>query len=259
MRAQPVGRGSDPWPAPGVPRSAARAGHRSNRGNPWHIERCPFAFGAVPTQSNLRRATGTIRAVSEPLEISITAWTSSVSAYTILFTVPATGPIRSAPLLNEVNIFWGRRRRIVTKNFVGGEIVNIFGGFDIDLGESDIQGSEVAIEVVTIFGGGEIRVPGNWEVIMETVGIFGGCNIVPSTQTRPAAARPLRTLSSSATETTRHQGCGDLRGPRHQELTATHGIRYSPNSAASYSIYWAGFPCRDAHVPAGPARRIELA
>jgi len=81
----------------------------------------------------------------------------------------------SEPRLNDVNIFWGGRRRIVTKNFTGGEIVTIFGGFDLDLREADIQGNEAQIEVVTIFGGGDIRVPANWNIVMETVGIFGGC------------------------------------------------------------------------------------
>ena len=81
----------------------------------------------------------------------------------------------SAPRLNEVNIFWGGKRRIVAKNFVGGEVVSIFGGFDIDLREADMLGNSVEIEVVTIFGGGDIRIPPNWEVVMETVGIFGGC------------------------------------------------------------------------------------
>ena len=85
------------------------------------------------------------------------------------------GPENSAPRLNEVNIFWGGKRRIVAKNFVGGEIVSIFGGFDIDLREADILGNVAEIEVVTIFGGGDIRVPPNWEIVMETVGIFGGC------------------------------------------------------------------------------------
>jgi hypothetical protein len=82
----------------------------------------------------------------------------------------------SAPRLNEVNIFWGGKRRIVAKNFVGGEIVSIFGGFDIDLREADILGNVAEIEVVTIFGGGDIRVPLNWEIVMEAVGIFGGCS-----------------------------------------------------------------------------------
>jgi hypothetical protein len=82
----------------------------------------------------------------------------------------------SAPRLDDVNIFWGRKRRIIAKNFVGGEVVAIFGGFEIDLREADILGSVAEIEVVTIFGGGEIRVPPNWEVVMENVGIFGGCD-----------------------------------------------------------------------------------
>jgi hypothetical protein len=82
----------------------------------------------------------------------------------------------SAPRVNEVNIFWGSKRRIVAKNFVGGDIVAIFGGFEIDLREADILGNVAEIEVISIFGGGEIRVPPNWEIVMDTVGIFGGCD-----------------------------------------------------------------------------------
>ncbi len=81
----------------------------------------------------------------------------------------------SEPRLNVVNIFWGGKRRLVTNRFAGGEIVTIFGGFDIDLTQSDIPGAQTQIDVVTIFGGGDIRVPPNWEVVLETVGIFGGC------------------------------------------------------------------------------------
>jgi hypothetical protein len=87
---------------------------------------------------------------------------------------PGRSSETSAPRLDEVNIFWGGKRRIVAKNFGGGEIVSIFGGFDIDLREADILGDVAEIEVVTIFGGGDIRVPPNWYVVMETVGIFGG-------------------------------------------------------------------------------------
>jgi hypothetical protein len=80
----------------------------------------------------------------------------------------------SEPRLSDVNVFWGGRRRIVSKNFTGGEIVAIFGGFEIDLTQADFQGNQIVIEVVTIFGGGEIRVPATWEVIVDSVGIFGG-------------------------------------------------------------------------------------
>jgi len=80
----------------------------------------------------------------------------------------------SQPRLDDVHIFWGGRRRINSKNFMGGEIVAIFGGFDIDLTQADFPGEQVEIEIVSIFGGGELRVPATWEVIVESVGIFGG-------------------------------------------------------------------------------------
>jgi len=80
----------------------------------------------------------------------------------------------SQPLLDDVYIFWGGRRRILSKNFMGGDIVAIFGGFEIDLTQAEFPSDQIEIEMVAIFGGGELRVPPNWEVIVESVGIFGG-------------------------------------------------------------------------------------
>jgi hypothetical protein len=100
----------------------------------------------------------------------------------------------SAPRLNDLNIFWGGRRRIVTKNFTGGEIITIFGGFEIDLREADIQGDTAQIEIVTIFGGGEIRIPAHWSVVLETVGIFGG-----ATDRTRHPEQPNRDASGAAT------------------------------------------------------------
>jgi hypothetical protein len=80
-----------------------------------------------------------------------------------------------ASRLNEVNIFWGGKKKIISKNFVGGEVVAIFGGYEIDLTEAAMAADQIEIEAVNIFGGGEIRIPLGWEVYMQTVGIFGGC------------------------------------------------------------------------------------
>ena len=106
---------------------------------------------------------------------------------------PGSGFGRSAnfsesgsPRLNEANIFWGGRRRIVSTNFTGGEIIAIFGGYEIDLTESEMAGDQIQIDVVSIFGGGEIRVPRNWEVVMDTVGIFGGNSDRTTHPERPA-------------------------------------------------------------------------
>jgi hypothetical protein len=107
----------------------------------------------------------------------------------------------SQPHLDDVYIFWGGRRRILSKNFVGGDIVAIFGGFEIDLTQADFPGDQVEIETVAIFGGGELRVPPNWEVIVENVGIFGGTsdrtwhpNAVPAAAAPAAPAVPTKRL-----------------------------------------------------------------
>jgi len=107
------------------------------------------------------------------------------------FNADSTWHDTAQPLLDEVHVFWGGRRRIVSKNFMGGDIVAIFGGFEIDLTQADFQTPEVDIEVVSIFGGGEIRIPTNWEVIVESVGIFGGTHDRtwhPSQAPNPASA-----------------------------------------------------------------------
>ncbi|HKV05852.1 MAG TPA: DUF5668 domain-containing protein [Candidatus Acidoferrales bacterium] len=76
--------------------------------------------------------------------------------------------------VNLVRIFSGARWRIVSKDFTGGEIVTIFGGFRLDLRDADLRGNQARIDAVSVFGGGEILVPPNWTVVSRGVGIFGG-------------------------------------------------------------------------------------
>jgi predicted membrane protein len=75
--------------------------------------------------------------------------------------------------INSVSIFGGIKKNIVSKNFQGGDIVNFFGGSEINLMQGDIKG-RVKIEVVQVFGGTKIIVPANWIVQSEMLAIFGG-------------------------------------------------------------------------------------
>ncbi|MEJ7693688.1 LiaF domain-containing protein [Daejeonella sp.] len=83
----------------------------------------------------------------------------------------------SAPIpedrVESVSIFGGIKKNVVSKNFRGGEIVNFFGGSEINLMQADITG-RVYLEVVQVFGGTKIIVPSNWTVHSEMVAIFGG-------------------------------------------------------------------------------------
>jgi predicted membrane protein len=95
--------------------------------------------------------------------------------------------------LNYVAIFGGGNARLITKNFQGGDIVAIFGGFDIDLRDAEMEGTEAVITATSIFGGGEIKVPYNWSVAMQGVGLFGGYS-EKTRHDKTDAAAPMKTL-----------------------------------------------------------------
>lgn len=71
------------------------------------------------------------------------------------------------------SVFGGSKRRIFSKNFMGGQMTAVFGGSDLDLSQADIQGT-VAVDVVAVFGGVKLIVPANWEVKSNISAILGG-------------------------------------------------------------------------------------
>jgi predicted membrane protein len=75
--------------------------------------------------------------------------------------------------INSTCVFSGAKRVILSKNFKGGDLVNIFGGCEVDLTQSDMTAPAV-LEVTAIFGGATLVVPSNWAVKSEAVTIFGG-------------------------------------------------------------------------------------
>jgi len=75
--------------------------------------------------------------------------------------------------VDSTSIFGGAKKNILSKDFKGGDIVNIFGGTELNLSQADISG-KVPLELTTIFGGTKLIVPPNWQVQSEAVTIFGG-------------------------------------------------------------------------------------
>jgi predicted membrane protein len=112
--------------------------------------------------------------------------TTNMQAETI---IPETGTPLSEESYNHddfidtTSIFGGTQKVILSKNFKGGDMVNIFGGSEIDLTKADINGT-ATLEVTAIFGGATLIVPSNWVVKSEAVTIFGGIsdkrkNVIP--------------------------------------------------------------------------------
>lgn len=75
--------------------------------------------------------------------------------------------------VDSTSIFGSDKKVILSKNFRGGDIVNIFGGSELDLTQADING-RVKLEVTALFGGATLVVPSHWVIRSEAVTIFGG-------------------------------------------------------------------------------------
>jgi len=90
-------------------------------------------------------------------------------------------------------VFSGTDRKIRTRNFKGGEINAVFGGFKLDLTRAEMEGDKAVLESNVVFGGGEIIVPESWLVVMETNGVFGSFED-KSRHYQPDAAQPLKTI-----------------------------------------------------------------
>lgn len=74
-------------------------------------------------------------------------------------------------VLDTVSVFGGVKRTILSKDFKGGEIVNIFGGTELDLTQADING-QVTIEITQLFGGIKLTVPPHWQVVSDLAAVF---------------------------------------------------------------------------------------
>jgi predicted membrane protein len=73
----------------------------------------------------------------------------------------------------EVNsVFGGTKRKILAKDFKGGEINTVFGGNDLDLSQANINGV-ASIETNIVFGGVKLIVPAHWQIKSEVDCVFG--------------------------------------------------------------------------------------
>ncbi len=74
--------------------------------------------------------------------------------------------------LKSTAVFSEVKKSVISKRFKGGEIVNIFGGTDINLIQADIQ-QPIVINVFQIFAGTKIIVPSHWKIQSDMVSVFG--------------------------------------------------------------------------------------
>lgn len=90
--------------------------------------------------------------------------------------------------LNEFAFMGGGDRVVRSQDFRGGEVTAIMGGFQIDLRGAAIGGEAAEMEIFTLWGGVDLRVPEDWNVVVRGVPVLG----VFSNSTRSAGSAEPR-------------------------------------------------------------------
>jgi hypothetical protein len=90
-------------------------------------------------------------------------------------------------------VFSGTDRQIYDKDFKGGRINAVFGGFKLDLVHADIRSEPAVLEVNAVFGGGEIRIPDTWAVEIQGSSVFGAMED-KTRRYQPDPTQPPKTL-----------------------------------------------------------------
>jgi predicted membrane protein len=83
------------------------------------------------------------------------------------------GPTDAGSVLNEFAFMGGGDRIVRAQDFRGGEVTAIMGGFGIDLRGAAIAGDSATIHIFTLWGGVDLKVPEEWNVVMAGAPILG--------------------------------------------------------------------------------------
>ena len=83
------------------------------------------------------------------------------------------GAQEAGSVLNEFAFMGGGDRIVRAQDFRGGDVTAIMGGFGIDLRGAAIAGDSATIEVFTLWGGVDFKVPEDWSVSVRGVPILG--------------------------------------------------------------------------------------
>ena len=72
------------------------------------------------------------------------------------------------------SVFGGSEQHVNSQRFRGGQLIAVFGGYQLDLSQAEIEAEQAVLDATSVFGGGEIRIPRHWNVMIKGIGVFGG-------------------------------------------------------------------------------------
>lgn len=83
------------------------------------------------------------------------------------------GRVELGSVLNEFAFMGGGDRVVRAQDFRGGDITAIMGGFGIDLRGAAIAGDSATVNIFTLWGGVDLKVPEDWNVAVSGVPLLG--------------------------------------------------------------------------------------
>lgn len=158
------------------------------------------------TAETLRRAMGEGRLSVEELEERLRAAYSAPTVRELELlvsdvTVPAAAPagvgglsVRKGPGGDRwvVSIMSGHERKGRWRIAERCTVLNVMGGSEIDLNDVELSEPVTQLNVYTVMGGGEIRVPDGVDVEVSNVAIMGGNDVKLGDQATPAGGPVIR-------------------------------------------------------------------
>lgn len=101
-------------------------------------------------------------------------------------------PTDGTDVIDTVSVFGSVKKNILSKDFRGGEVVNFFGGTELNLTQADIT-RPIVLDMVQVFGGAKLIVPASWTIhSTELVSVFGG--VEDKRMIQPTAIDPTKIL-----------------------------------------------------------------
>ncbi len=95
--------------------------------------------------------------------------------------------------IDGVAIFSGVEKQVTAQEFSGGKVTAAFGGINIDLRNATLSEQTNVIDLFTIFGGSEFRVPSDWTInVSQLTVLFGAFEDKRSTS--PSQTDPNKVL-----------------------------------------------------------------
>ena len=162
-------------------------------GVPWFRLRMVWpallvAVGIVLIWQALRGSRGPFRPV---FEIGYRARRGAMAGLDAVRSLGAD-PSEASSVLKEFALMGGGDRIVRSQDFRGGEVTAIMGAFQIDLRAAGMAGDRATIEVFTLFGGVEFKVPQSWNVVVSGTPILGMVsNTTSPIRDESAAAKTL--------------------------------------------------------------------